>query len=241
MDTKNSGNREKWNGYEAIRFPIEGRESIAVMADSPLKGNPWIWKVQFFHADHALDLALLRRGFHLAHTDITGFAGGPEAMRRMDLLRSFLMENLNFSGKPVLESYSRGALAALNWGIRNPDRTAAVFTDNPICNPAVWPRSREEKELCRNAGILNGDEFLREWDPLENLAPLIEKNIPVIVVYDENSPGISSKDNAELLLRLLSKGNGKGTGIVRRDDFSSELPEKLADLAEGIWKELAEK
>ena len=239
---KNFGTAEKWKGYDAVRFDLDDRESIAVMADSPLRGNPWIWRVRFFNADHSLDIALLRRGFHLAHTDISGLAGGPEAMRRMDSFYSRLTEELNFSRLPVLEAYSRGAMPALNWGIRNPDRTAVVLADNPICNPAVWPRSSAEKELCRKAGILTpGNEIIPEWNPVANLAPLIGKGVPVIVVYDENDPGASSKDNAELLLQELARKGGNGKRIVRKDDFSSELSEQLADLIVETWKEQTER
>ena len=239
---KNCGTREKWKGYDALHFELDGRASIAVMADSPLKGNPWVWRARFFNADHSLDLAMLRRGFHLAHTDISELCGGPEAIRRMNAFYRRLTEDLKFSGLPVLEAYSRGTLPALNWGIRNPLRTAAILADNPICNPVSWPGTSAEKELCRKAGILTpGNEIIPEWNPMENLAPLIENKIPVIVVCDENDPGALSEDNADLLYRKLSEDGGRGMRIVRKDDFSPDLSEKLADLAVGIWKERTEK
>ena len=53
------GNKGIWHGYDSYRFEVEGIESIVVTADSPLKGNPWIWRARFFNADPALDLAML--------------------------------------------------------------------------------------------------------------------------------------------------------------------------------------
>lgn len=224
------GNKGVWHGYDSYRFEVDGIESIIVTADSPLKGNPWIWRARFFNADPALDLAMLRHGFHLVHTDITDLAGGPEAMHRMDSFYDYLVKNLNFSVTPILESYSRGALPALNWGIRNPEKTAMLILDSPLCNLNSWPKSPFERELCRKAGVLNDDfSIVPEWNPVDNLAPLIEKKVPVTVIYEVNDNVIPIKDNAALLLDRLKDGDGRA--YPGKYELTSDDIEKLAHAA----------
>ena len=226
------GNKGIWHGYDSFRFEIEGIECIVVSADSPLKGNPWIWRARFFNADPALDLAMLRNGVHLVHTDITDLAGGPEAMRRMDRFYDYLVEKLNFSPAPILESYSRGALPALNWGIRNPEKLSMLILDSPLCNLKSWPKSAFERELCRKAGVLAEDfSIVPEWNPVENLAPLIQKKVPVTLIYEEKDNVIPIRDNAALLLELFKDGNGDIRAYSGKYEFTGDDIEQLASSA----------
>ena len=223
------GNKGIWHGYDSYRFEIEGIECIVVCADSLLKGNPWIWRARFFNADPALDLAMLRHGVHLVHTDVTDLAGGPEAMRRMDRFYNYLVKELNFSPAPVLESYSRGALPALNWGIRNPEKLSMMILDSPLCNLKSWPKSPFERELCRKAGVLAEDfSIIPEWNPIDNIEPLIRHKVPVTVIYEEKDNVIPIKENAERLLELFRSGNGNVRAYAGKYEFTSDDVEQLA-------------
>ena len=228
------GKKGTWHGYDAYRFELNGIESIIVTADSPLKGNPWIWRVRFFNADPALDLAMLRHGVHLVHTDISNLAGGPEAMRRMNHFYEYLSNELNFSPTPVLESYSRGALPALNWAIRNPEKTAMLILDTPLCNLNSWPKSHFDRKLGRKAGVLSDDfSVLKEWNPVENLMPLAEQKIPVSVMFRENDDVIPVQDNAALLLQRLKDGDGNVRRYLKKDELSGDDVESLVRMALG--------
>ena len=236
MDMSNKtlfpGNKGTWHGYDSYRFEVDGIESIIVAADSPLKGNPWIWRARFFNADPALDLAMLRHGVHLVHTDITDLAGGPEAMKRMNSFYEYLTRNLDFSQTPILESYSRGALPALNWGIRNPEKVAMLILDSPLCNLKTWPKSPFDRELCRKAGVLAEDfSFIPEWNPVDNLDSLIEHQVPVAVIYEEKDNIIPVQDNAALLLERLKAGNSNVKAYSGNHGFSGDNIEDLVHSA----------
>ncbi len=236
------GKKELWHGYDSYRFELDGVECVIVKADSPLKGNPWMWRVRFFNADHDLELAMLRHGVHLAHINISELAGGPEAMGRMTNFYHYLTSELNFSKAPVLESYSRGAFPALNWAIRNPEKSSMLILKNPLCNLATLPKLPAEREQCRKAGVL-GDDFsvIPEWNPVENLEPVIKQKIPVTVIYDENDPVFSVNDNPVLLLQKLKENGGIANGITTRSVFSGDDTEALADSAIQAWKDYCQK
>lgn len=226
------GNKGIWHGYDSYRFEVEGIESIVVTADSPLKGNPWIWRARFFNADPALDLAMLRHGVHLVHTDITNLAGGPEAMQRMDRFYHYLVKKLNFFQFPILESYSRGALPALNWGIRNPEKLSMLILDSPLCNLNSWPKAPFEREICRKAGVLTENfTIVPEWNPVDNLGPLIQHKVPVSIIYEKNDNVIPIKDNTALLLERMKAGNGNVRAYPGKYEFTDDDIENLASAA----------
>ena len=231
------GNKGIWHGYDSYCFEIDGVESIIVTADSPLKGNPWIWRARFFNADPSIDLAMLRHGVHLVHTNISDLAGGPEAMRRMNKFYKYLTEEIHFSETPILESYSRGALPALNWAIRNPEKTAMLILDSPLCNFKSWPKTKREKEICRKAGVLNEDySIIPEWNPVDNLAPLIENKIPVAVLYEESDKVIPIEDNAKLILTHLKENGGDGRAFSGKQTFTDDDIEDLTRSAIRAWE-----
>lgn len=226
------GNKGVWHGYDSYRFEVDGIESIIVAADSPLKGNPWIWRARFFNADPALDLAMLRHGFHLVHTDITDLAGGAEAMQRMNNFYRYLTSALKFSETPVLEAYSRGAFPALNWVIRNPQKTAMLILDRPICNLKTWPSSPFDKDLCRKIGVLKEDfSVIPEWNPVDNLTVLAEYKVPITVIYDENDHVFPVMDNSILLLERLKAGNGVFQAYTEKQNLTADDIEMLAHSA----------
>lgn len=232
------GKKELWHGYDSFRFELDGVECVIVKADSPLKGTPWIWRVRFLNADHSLDLAMLRHGVHLAHINISDLAGGPEAMDRMTKFYHYLTETLNFSKAPILESYSRGAFPALNWAIRNPEQTAMLILENPLCNLTTWPKLPSDRELCRKAGVLTDDyRVIPEWNPIENLDSIIKRNCPVTVIYDEKDPAFPIDQNTHLLLQKIRDNGGIAKGLSGRSDFTGDDTEELAQSAIQTWKD----
>ena len=57
----------KWNEFRRIDFSFEGRNAIVVFAHTPKEGNPWIMRTEYFGAFPAFDIAMLKRGYHLAY------------------------------------------------------------------------------------------------------------------------------------------------------------------------------
>jgi pimeloyl-ACP methyl ester carboxylesterase len=220
--------KEQWNGYDSLRFTLNEADCIIVHADSPLKDVPWIWKVRYFNSDRSFDLEMLRCGFHIAHIDISELSGGNDTMERMNQFYHYLTKEFSFSPLPVLEAYSRGAFPALNWAIRNPENIGLIALNDPICNLESWQKTPQEMEYYREAGLADSENrLIKEWDPLQNLDVLVKAGIPLAAFYDPESPGISSKENAEALLCSMRNHGGITKEIVKKSSFSNDITEKL--------------
>ena len=120
-----------WNGYEMERSDPEPgvarllvRPKAAPATDA--EGRPlWYWKVHFWGAFPFVDLALLARGWHVAHTTVDELYGGPECMRRMDGLYEAMVAR-GFSRRPVLCGMSRGGLDTANWAAHRAGAPAGI-------------------------------------------------------------------------------------------------------------------
>ena len=113
-----------WNEFHREDFRVNGRSCIVVQPRVALASRPWIWRMEFFGAFPAVDLALLEKGFHLAYMDVQDMYGAPVAMGHMDAFYSYLNGSYRFSEKAVLEGFSRGGLFALNWAARRAESVA---------------------------------------------------------------------------------------------------------------------
>lgn len=196
--------KELWHGYESFRFEQNSSECVIVKADSPLKGDPWVWRVRFFNAEPAFDLAMLRHGFHLAHIDISL---EKNAIQTMDGFYRFLVEEMNFSEKTILESYSRGANPALNWSVNHPEKISMIFLDRPLWNQ------------CADLNLLKDIPLAIAYDKEDPGSPF-EKNAGLILQKRMNVPGCTKQilckdgitsDDAEALAEFALKQMMKGS------------------------------
>ncbi|MEZ6081375.1 MAG: hypothetical protein R3C56_38610 [Pirellulaceae bacterium] len=130
---------ETWQGWEKIHFEVDGRDAFLIAPKHAAKGNPWIWRTEFFGHEPQADIALLDKGFHVAYVDMQNLYGAPAAMSVMDAMYSLVTSEQKLNDKVVLEGFSRGGLYSLNWAARNPDKVACIYNDAPVCDFKSWP------------------------------------------------------------------------------------------------------
>ena len=128
---------QTYHGFVQHDFKVVGLDAMLVEPKTPRKGKPWIWRMEFFDHRPELDLALLDRGFFLAHIEVGNTHGCPAAMEQCSALYRELVTRFGLSKKPILEGFSRGGLYAYNWAVRNPDKVAAIYGDAPVYSGTV--------------------------------------------------------------------------------------------------------
>ncbi len=111
-------------------------------AGKPAVGRPWIWRTEFFGLAPQADIALLDKGFHVACIDIQNMYGAPVALRHMDAFYANLVKQHGLAPKTVLEGFSRGALSALNWATKNPEKVAAIYVRIDGLPGDDWPTNQ---------------------------------------------------------------------------------------------------
>ncbi|MCX6874304.1 MAG: PA14 domain-containing protein [Verrucomicrobia bacterium] len=252
----------EWNGYEQHNFNVGGRGALLVIPKKPAKGNPWIWRTEFFGIDPQADLALLGKGVHVGYLGVGGLFGAPVALDAMDLYYDFVCEHYKLSAKTVPEGFSRGGLYALNWAIRHPDLVACMYLDAPVCDFKSWPGGGGRTRLsgkdwrdCLNAyGMTDAEARAYQGNPIDNLKPMADAKIPILVVCGDMQDWVVAIESNALLLETRYKALGGDVTLIRKPGaghrpHSLQDPTPIVDfvlqhttaehISPGQWKSLA--
>jgi pimeloyl-ACP methyl ester carboxylesterase/lysophospholipase L1-like esterase len=213
-----------WNDHERLDFDHEGRPALLVLPKSAAPGKPWIWRTEFFGHEPQADIALLKKGFHVAYLDMQNLYGAPVALEAMDRFHAHLTEAHGLSSKVVLEGFSRGGLYAFNWGARRPEFTAGIYVDAPVCDFKSWPGGKGKgpgsagdwQRLLKAYGFKNEEEA-QAWklNPVDNLEPLAKAEVPVFAVIGAADEVVPVEENIDLLEKRL-KGLGGSIEVIRK-------------------------
>jgi len=211
---------QSYHGYSRHDFKVDGLDAVLVEPKTPDHRKPWIWRMEFFDHRPELDLALLAKGYYLAHIEVGNTFGCPTAMEHCSAFYRELTSHWGLSPKPILEGFSRGALYAYNWAVRNPDKVGAIYGDAPVCDFTTWPyggrggaRSDSDwKELISDYGFPSEQAALDyPFNPINNLEPLAKAHIPIIHVVGDKDTLVPMKENTGVLAARYNELGGKIT------------------------------
>lgn len=243
------GKSSQWQGFSRLDFtlPKENARCILVKPEKPAKGAPWIWRARFWGHQPALDVMLLKQGYHVAYCDIGGLFGSPKAIKRWDQFYALAIAN-GLSPKPVLEGMSRGGLIIVNWASANPDKVAAIYGDNPVCNFNSWPGGKNGKpsprdwKRCLQVYGIDAEAAAKHPQPLSaaTLKPLALRGVPIALVLGTADKVVPPAENGEALAKnyrdlkgpvRIWRKEGKGHhphGLHPPDELAAYLQKAVA-------------
>lgn len=230
-----------WQGFQQLKFSVDGRDALLVLPKTSAPGRPWIWRTEFFGHEPQADLALLSNGWHVAYVNVQNLYGSPVALDHMDRFYEHLTNHFQLARKTVLEGFSRGGLFAFNWAARNPARVASIYADAPVCDFKSWPAgwgkgkgSSNDWVRCKQVYDLN-DEQARAYrlNPVDNLAPLATAHIPILSVCGDADDGVPMAENTLLVKERYEKLGGEIQVITKpgvgHHPHSLRLPTPIVD------------
>ncbi len=227
---------EEWNGYEILKFSVDGRGALLVVPKKPAPGRPWIWRTEFFGIDPQADVALLGKGLHVAYIDIGGLFGAPVALDAMDKFHAHVCKTYKLSPKTVLEGFSRGGLYAFNWAARNPKEVACMYVDAPVCDFKSWPggggrsrfSGRDWRALLAAYKMTDAEARAYKLNPVDNLEPLAKAKIPILAVIGDMHDWIVPIEENTLKVEKLYKAMGGDIQVIRKPK-AGHRPHSLPD------------
>ena len=210
------GKRGNFHGFTQVEFKVGQASCRVVQPKEPAPGNPWIWRARFWGHEPQLDVALLKRGWHVAYCDVGNLFGSPTAVQRWNAFYNHLTGQHAFHAKPVLEGMSRGGLIIYNWAKANPTKVTCIYGDAPVCDFKSWPAGRGQGKgspgawrACLKAYGFTEDEALAfRGNPIDGLEPLAKAGVPLIHVVGD----------ADIVVRVVSH-----TGFVNDLNRSAQL------------------
>ncbi len=213
----------EWRGFSLREFVCDGRIAYHVPPKHESPGRPWIWRVRFWDAWPQVDVALLERGFHAVYLDVVDLYGSPRAVAHGNAFYRYLTEELGLAKRGVLEGFSRGGLMAYNWAAQNPEKTACIYADAPVCDFKSWPGgkgrgpgSAEDWRKCLLAyGLTQGEALTYPGNPIDNLEPLARAGIPLIHVCGAVDEVVPVEENTTILAERYRALGGKIEVILK--------------------------
>jgi pimeloyl-ACP methyl ester carboxylesterase len=213
----------EWQGYPQLNFVVDGRNCLLVIPAAAAKGNPWIWRMEFFGHEPQADKELLAKGFHVAYMDVQNMYGAPVALDHMDKFYDHLIKEQHLSPKTVVEGLSRGGLFAFNWAARHPDRVASMYVDAPVCDFKSWPGgkghgkgSKADWEKCKQAyGLTEEQALAYKLNPIDNLKPLADARIPILSVCGDADDVVPLAENTAIVEQRYKELGGEIKVIVK--------------------------
>ncbi|MEY2599308.1 MAG: hypothetical protein RLZZ142_1567 [Verrucomicrobiota bacterium] len=184
-------------------------------------GKPWVWRTSFPAYHPEVDIALLEKGFHIAHLDVVAMLGSEPALDLMDQFYERVRQDFGLAEKPALEAVSRGGLHAYRYAARHPERIACILADVPVLCLASWPLKANAGKPVLDALHFYGfpsEDALRAFrgNPIDLLEPLAKAKIPLRHLISLSDRVVPPEENTlEAQRRLRTLGSDMEVVVIR--------------------------
>ncbi|MBT5901642.1 MAG: prolyl oligopeptidase family serine peptidase [Opitutaceae bacterium] len=197
------GEVSEWNGFQRHDFKVADRAAIVVIPQKAADGNPWIWRARFWGHEPQTEIALLKKGFHVAYCDVADLFGAPPAVAIWNTFHAEMTGRYGLAERPALEGLSRGGLIIYNWAKSNPAKVACIYADAPVCDIRSWPRDHSSAATwakCKAVyGITDAEVETFTGNPIDGLEVLVEAGVPLLHVVGDADPVVPIGDNTNVL------------------------------------------
>lgn len=198
------------------RFELNGHTAYFYAAPKPAAGKPWVW---YFPTLKAIPLVIrrayfegfLNAGIGIAGYDLGEVRGAPGSSNQFTQFHEEMIRR-GWSSRPILLGQSRGGLMALAWAMRNPEKAQAFVGIYPVCNLKTWGLKNLKVTLA-DYQMTEAElrEKIAEFNPLDNLQPLIAKKMPMFIVQGNADKAVPPLENAVLLKERYEAGKAPVT------------------------------
>ena len=202
-----------YEGYRKLDFQIGNRTCYLVIPKEP-KGNKWLLKTEYFYAFPNFELAMLERGWHLAYIENATRWYHESDSDYKAALCGHLHKEFGLSEKCVCVGMSCGGLQAVYFAARYPQHVEALYLDAPVMNLLSCPFSIDQvkypgmyEELQRDTGMTKGMLLNYRNHPIDNVGPILENKIPVMLVCGDSDDLVPYDENGMYLSNILKEHN----------------------------------
>ncbi|MDG2129740.1 MAG: alpha/beta hydrolase [Fuerstiella sp.] len=229
------GDVSEWNGFVQFDFRLDNLACRVVRPEQAARGNPWIWRARFWGHEPQTEIALLRKGFHVAYCDVASLWGNAEAIERWDRLYKYLTSQHGLSPRPALLGMSRGGLIIYHWAILHPTQVSCIYADAPALGLRPYVRDLEagDADLDRLTGWMNAHGLTLQaakqytQDTLDRLGPLAAEGVPVIHVCGDADESVPFEAHTGEFARRYRQLGGSVRVIVKKG--GAHHPHSLKD------------
>jgi predicted esterase len=227
-------------------FEIEGHKAVLYAALKTAEGKPWVWYAPTLKGGVSLAgrrmyfEAFMESGISLAGFDLGEVRGSAASSAKFTLFYDAMVKR-GFSAKPILLGQSRGGMMTLAWAFRNPDKVKAWVGIYPVCNLTSWPLKNSKAQTLADFALPEAELAARlsEFNPIDNLAGLVEKKVPMFAVHGDNDVVVPYDLNTKLLKERYEAAGGSFSVKIVPGEGHKEGPsffecQELVDFIRGL-------
>ena len=225
-----------WNEFKTKNFMFAEREAVIVYPDCKPNGR-LLLKTEYLDDFPNFDIEMLKRGYYLIHVShYSRWAPDEETNIMADFVR-YCAKELNASEKCVLEGLSCGGLQAARFAEMYPELTAVMYLDAPVLNILSMAGLGERKsegventwrEIVATYGVSRSTIINFRNSPIDNMSPLIQNNIPIIMIYGNADNVVIYEENGKVLEEYY-KENGGNIKVIAKS-MCKHHPHGLKDV-----------
>ena len=208
-------------GFKQLTFTFEGRQAILVCPKEPDGGKNWLLKTEYFGAFPNLEIAMLEKGFHLAHVQNETRWCKPSDTEMQAAFIRWLHEEYGLAPRCTPVGMSCGGMQAIYLSGKHPELVNACYIDAPVVNllscPAglgaagngMWP------EFEQAMGISLAELIGSREHPLDYVPAMAANKVPVILIAGDSDGVVPYCENGALVDRFYRENGGEILTIVK--------------------------
>lgn len=205
-----------FDNYKQEKFRFAERDAIIIYPNGESNGK-MILKTEYLGAFPTFDEAMLDKGYYLIHIyHRSRWAPDTETEIMADFVK-YCAKKLGTSERVICEGMSCGGLQAAKLAELHPELVAVLYLDAPVLNilsmAGLGELSKESadsfwRELVDAYGVNRSTIVNYRKSPIDNMAPLIENNIPIILVYGNADVVVLYEENGKVLENYYKEHGG---------------------------------
>lgn len=207
----------EWNGFSAEKFRFKDRDAVIIFPKENRNGK-LLLKTEYLDEFPNFDIEMLKRGYHLCHIyHQTRWASDEETEIMADFVR-YCSKEYMLSKKCILEGMSCGGLQAARLAQMHPELCGVLYLDAPVLNILSMAGLGEMKteaagkfwrEIVATYGVNRSTIINFRKSPIDNMQPLIQNDIPIIMLYGNGDEIVVYEENGKVLEDFYKQNGGK--------------------------------
>ena len=227
-------------GADTAEFAVQGHKAFLIKPPRPRAdgSRPWIWYAPTLAKRdgwalpgkrHVGILApALEAGCYFAGVHVGESYGSPAGRKTFTAFHRLLVDKLGLDQKAMLFPVSRGGLMHYNWAAEHPEAVRCIGAIYPVCSLTSYPGLQR---AAKTYGLTpeNLKQDLANHNPIDRLAPLAKKKVPLFHLHGDQDKVVPLDDNSGLLASRYRNLDGPIELIV--------VPGKGHEVAPELWED----
>ena len=193
-------------------FQLDQETAFVIRPERKMDPQPWVWYAPTLKnlpgpEEKWMFEKFLSAGIAIAGIDVGESYGSPTGTKKYEDLYEHLVDQKDFSPKPVLLARSRGGLMLYNWAAENAEKVSAIAGIYPVCNLNSYPGI----ERAKSAYGLTTNEMstqLSDHNPIDRLSRLAKQGVPILHLHGDQDTVVPLEQNSAIVQKRYQQYGG---------------------------------